>query len=171
MEDIKSYPINYNHYYTDTIKKRRRDRDKEALSKCLQQSITDTRLFPDATPHMSSTTIDIGRALDQYCSRADPEMEKHGCEEAFDCLFSIYKPSPFSVPFATSRTDFPFSRFLKKRSSRISRFKVIERHLVRGLEKIFSPVTVDNLSESDSQAIASEPSSAKRHREFLDDRI
>jgi len=93
MEDIKSYPINYNRYYTDTIKKRRQHRDKEALAECLQQSTTDTPL-PGCHSTHSSARIDIDMALDQYFSRADPEMEKYSCEEALDCLFSIYKVSP-----------------------------------------------------------------------------
>jgi hypothetical protein len=42
---------------------------------------------------------------------------------------------------------------------------------VRGLEKIFSPVVVNAMSETEVKAIASEPESAKRQREFLDDRI
>ena len=49
--------------------------------------------------------------------------------------------------------------------------QVIERHIVRGLEKIFSPVIVNGLSDSDVDGIASEPTSAKRQRAFLDDRI
>lgn len=101
MEDIKSYPIIYNHYYTDTIKKRRRDRDKEALAECLQQSTTDIPL-PGCHSTHSSTRIDINEAIDQYCLRADPEMEKHSCEEALDCLFSIYKASPLSFRFSAS---------------------------------------------------------------------
>ena len=48
---------------------------------------------------------------------------------------------------------------------------MIERHIVRGLEKIFSPLVVNRLSDSEVEAIASEPSSAKRQREFLEDRI
>jgi hypothetical protein len=42
---------------------------------------------------------------------------------------------------------------------------------VRGLEKIFSPVVVNAMSDTEVEAIASEPSSAKRQREFLEDRI
>jgi hypothetical protein len=42
---------------------------------------------------------------------------------------------------------------------------------VRGLEKIFSPVVVNAMSDTDVEAIASEPSSAKRQREYLEDRI
>ena len=49
--------------------------------------------------------------------------------------------------------------------------QVIERHIVRGLEKIFSPVVVNGLSDADVEGIASEPASAKRQRAFLDDRI
>lgn len=43
--------------------------------------------------------------------------------------------------------------------------------MIRGLEKIFSPVVVSSLSDSHVEAIASEPASAKRQREFLEDRI
>ena len=42
---------------------------------------------------------------------------------------------------------------------------------MRGLEKIFSPVVVNAMSDTEVEAIASEPSSAKRQREFLEDRI
>lgn len=49
--------------------------------------------------------------------------------------------------------------------------QVIERHIVRGLETIFSPVAVNKFSDAEAEAIALEPVSAKRHREFLTDRI
>jgi hypothetical protein len=48
--------------------------------------------------------------------------------------------------------------------------QVIERHIVRGLEDIFSPVVVNALSEEDVVGIASEPAQGKRHRAFLKDR-
>jgi hypothetical protein len=49
--------------------------------------------------------------------------------------------------------------------------QVVERHIVRGIEDIFSPVFVSRLSDADVQEIASEPSSRKRQRVFLQDRI
>lgn len=49
--------------------------------------------------------------------------------------------------------------------------QVIERHIVRGLETIFSPVAVNKFSDAEAEAVASEPVSAKRQREFLIDRI
>lgn len=42
---------------------------------------------------------------------------------------------------------------------------------MRGLEKIFSPVVVNGLTDAEVESIASEPSSSKRQRSFLDDRI
>lgn len=49
--------------------------------------------------------------------------------------------------------------------------QVVERHLIRGLEKIFSPVVVNGLSDAQVETIATEPGTAKRQRQFLEDRI
>ncbi len=43
--------------------------------------------------------------------------------------------------------------------------------MIRGLEKIFSPVVVNSLSDSDVEKIAAEPPALKRQRQFLKDRI
>jgi hypothetical protein len=48
---------------------------------------------------------------------------------------------------------------------------VIKRHIIHGLETIFSPVIVNNLSPSQAESIASEPASARRQRDFLMERI
>ncbi|KAK1050072.1 hypothetical protein LTR74_017147 [Friedmanniomyces endolithicus] len=45
--------------------------------------------------------------------------------------------------------------------------QAIERHMVRGLDKIFSPLDVNNLSDEDVLEVASEPASVKRKRDFL----
>jgi hypothetical protein len=42
---------------------------------------------------------------------------------------------------------------------------------VRVLEKIFSPVVVNAMSDTEVKAIASEPLSAKRQMELLENRI
>lgn len=49
--------------------------------------------------------------------------------------------------------------------------QVIERHVIRGLEGIFSPVVVNSLSNAEVEAIASEPASTSRQRGFLEERI
>ena len=43
--------------------------------------------------------------------------------------------------------------------------------MIRDIHKIFDPVTVSKLADSEVEAIASEPASAKRQRRFLEDRV
>ena len=49
--------------------------------------------------------------------------------------------------------------------------QVVERHIVRGLEEIFSPLVVSRWSDADLSDIASEPATLMRQRAFLEDRI
>lgn len=49
--------------------------------------------------------------------------------------------------------------------------QVIERHVVRGLEDIFSPIFVNKLDVDEIEGFASEPAATKRQRAFLEDRI
>ena len=49
--------------------------------------------------------------------------------------------------------------------------QVVERHIIRGLEKVFSPITVNALPDSDVEKVAAEPANATRQRQFLEDRI
>ncbi len=42
---------------------------------------------------------------------------------------------------------------------------------MRDLEKIFSPVTVNGLSDAETGEIASEPPSARRQRDLLESKI
>lgn len=96
MEDVKSYPINYNHYYTDMIKKRRQVRGKKALTECLKSAIKYTH-HSECSSYHTSASIDVDQVGELYCQRIDPDMKKHSCEEALDCLFSIYKASQHHI--------------------------------------------------------------------------
>jgi hypothetical protein len=44
---------------------------------------------------------------------------------------------------------------------------VIKRHIVREIEKIFSPVVVNGLTDSKAGAIVIEPVAVRRQRKFL----
>ncbi|KAI9725706.1 MAG: hypothetical protein M1834_009752 [Cirrosporium novae-zelandiae] len=172
MEDIRSYPINYNHYYTDVINKRRQERQKKNLADCVNNATTHV-LLPECQSNHTSAIVDIDSAVKGYTQQVDPDMEKFSCEEALDCLFAIYKVCNFyhpnfSIPCQVNNFSIKVSQ--KTFVANITT-QVIERHIVRGLEKIFSPVVVNGLSESEVEGIASEPASAKRQREFLEDRI
>jgi hypothetical protein len=43
--------------------------------------------------------------------------------------------------------------------------------MVRGLDKIFSPLDVNHLTDDDVLKVASEPASVRRQRDFLKDRL
>ena len=102
MDDLQSYPQNYNHYYTDTIMKRRDDRQRETLMKCVDGASTGTRM----EGNVRTANIGISDFLTSFFQSTEPDMDKFSCEEALDCLFAIYKarnPSPkFPYPLLTS---------------------------------------------------------------------
>ncbi|MCJ1250813.1 hypothetical protein MMC30_008041 [Trapelia coarctata] len=152
MEDVKSYPINYNHYYTDVMIKKRQEREQEALRECIKGATTVVPVRGHNDLYTNAEKVDVEAAAQKFFKRIEPDMDKLSCQEALDCLFAIYKVS--HKTFIANITT-----------------QVIERHIVRGLENIFSPISVAKLADVDVAAVASEPASAKQHREFLDDRI
>jgi hypothetical protein len=48
--------------------------------------------------------------------------------------------------------------------------QVIERHIVRGLDNIFSPIVVNGMSDKEVTAIASESALLINERDFLEDK-
>lgn len=92
MVDAKNFPINYNHYYTDTVSKQRQDRQKAALKECIGSSANAT-VF--RAPSLTSSDV-VERIVAKFHEQIDPSMENFSCEEAIDCLLAIYKVSPKS---------------------------------------------------------------------------
>ena len=99
MEDIKGYPINYNHYYTDTVKSRRQNRQRAALAETVKQASKTTMPLPYEVPDpVPTTTVDIEQVMKSWTDNNDRNMEKFSCEEALDCLLAIYKVRFHLVP-------------------------------------------------------------------------
>ena len=92
MEDVRSYPMNYNHYYTDMISARRQARNKKSLEKCIAEATSEIS-NKNWDEKKTSTNIDVEQAIEKYTKRPNPNMKNFSCEEALDCLFSIYKVS------------------------------------------------------------------------------
>ena len=113
--DIKSYPINYNHYYTDTIKKRRQARDKASLAKCIG----------DATKEKLGLglNVDIDQVLAEHTVRSNPSIKRYSCEEALDCVFSIYKVCRFFQGYDSHMLIWYIPRSSKRHSSQTLRRK------------------------------------------------
>jgi hypothetical protein len=99
MEDIKGYPINYNHYYTDTIKSRRQNRQQAALAETMKQA-SQTTYHPQDGLELATviTTVDTEQVVKSWADNTDKNMENFSCEEALDCLLAIYKVRFHLVP-------------------------------------------------------------------------
>ena len=101
MEDVKSYPINYNHYYTDTISKRREERQKKSLGQSIKDATIKEKCGRCGTDDQQ-TSIDLDQTMSNYRQGIDPNMENISCEEALDCLYAIYKVKPPKLPLYDS---------------------------------------------------------------------
>lgn len=92
LKDSRSFPINYNHYYTDTIFKRRQERNEASLAQALEFG-TEHHKLPDCQSNHTSAEVDIQKVIASFAELADPDMENFSCEDALDCLYAIYKVS------------------------------------------------------------------------------
>lgn len=91
-EDLQHCPINYNHYYTTTVKKQQMERTKDDLSKAITAATTHTAM-PGCTSTHTSASVNVDHAVREYSRNIDPSMDRLSCEEALDCLLAIYKVS------------------------------------------------------------------------------
>ncbi|PVH91396.1 dynamin family protein [Periconia macrospinosa] len=146
IEDHRGHPINYNHYYTDIVKKCRLERERGLLATALEDTTTHSHL-PGCNSNHTSAEINVDTVIDTFARGSEADMEVHSSEEALDRLHAIYKVA--QKTFIVNIT-----------------IQVVERHLIRGLEDIFSPILVDRLTDTEAENLASEPESCKRQREF-----
>uniref|UniRef100_A0A093UWQ9 Interferon-induced GTP-binding protein Mx n=1 Tax=Talaromyces marneffei PM1 TaxID=1077442 RepID=A0A093UWQ9_TALMA len=147
LKDIRSYVINYNHYYTDIIKKSRYERRRAQMQKCIEKATRNKKVSGSKTDQ-TYTDLDLNHLLSLYSERIDPNMDDHSSEEILDCLFAIYKVN--QKIFIANVT-----------------IQVIERHVLQGLEEIFCPLIVANISDADAVALALEPAATTKQRDYL----
>jgi hypothetical protein len=94
MEDMKSYPINYNHYYTDNVAKSRTAKRKKQLTQSINAATTHARM-PGCNSTHTSASIDVDRVLSSYNEAISANMDKYSCESILDCVLAIYKVRQF----------------------------------------------------------------------------
>ncbi|TGO54665.1 hypothetical protein BELL_1502g00010 [Botrytis elliptica] len=152
VEDLSQHPINYNHYYTDNVYKRREDRRKKAMEKAVTEATSDCDMYNKQGKWVSTKTTDASKLYSSYSDSTQKDMEGFSCEDALDNLLAIYKV--LQKVFVANVTT-----------------QVVERHIVRGLDSIFNPLAVYNFTSEQAEAIASEPTHCKSMRAFLQDRI
>ncbi|KAF7870439.1 hypothetical protein EAF04_004183 [Stromatinia cepivora] len=147
MEDNVNHPINYNHYYTDTVKNRQQERENADLEKCCQDAAEGVE-----TSEGVQISLVVQKLKENLMKSAEKDMEVVTSEAALDCVLAIYKV--LQKVFIANVTT-----------------QVVERHIVRGLERIFDPIAVNKMSDKEVEAIASEPAQARQERAYLEDQI
>jgi hypothetical protein len=90
LEETRSYPINYNHYYTDTIKKRQIERRKADLERCLEHATQHVDM-PGCSSDHTFPSVNVSLAMKVYSERMDPDMDTHSSELVLDCLRAVCK--------------------------------------------------------------------------------
>ncbi len=93
IQDRKAFPINYNHYYIDTIRQKRQDRIKAHMEKYIPTNAPEsTQKCSEGAHHPRVDIKDkLARAVRHWADTATSDMETYSCEEALDCLLAIYK--------------------------------------------------------------------------------
>ncbi|KAL1879241.1 hypothetical protein Daus18300_001820 [Diaporthe australafricana] len=158
IKDKNAAPINYNHYYTDNVHKKRAERIEAQIKKhvpdntSLASSTARCSLGNHYDHAQTDTEDELERAISKWRETFSADMEEFSCEESLDCLDAIYKVQ-LKVFVANVTTQ------------------VIERHFLAELNNIFSPMIVLNMSDAKVQSIVSEPESTKRQRHFLSNRV
>lgn len=96
IKDKKAFPINYNHYYTDNVHKRRGKRIEEQIQQHVPEGTKgSTRKGYLEVPSFDGPETDAKTKLEQAVSKwadsVSADMEEFSCEESLDCLEAIYK--------------------------------------------------------------------------------
>ncbi|TLD20305.1 hypothetical protein PspLS_08722 [Pyricularia sp. CBS 133598] len=153
IDDMNGSPINYNHYYTQTVQKARQQRLQKHLGPARPESLQVMKTCKHGQHYES---FDVAGAFNRILSAMDglyvADMDKFSCRDALDSLLAIYKVQQ-KVFIANVTTQ------------------VIERQMLRGLDLVFSPHVVAEMSDADVVAVAMESPGVQRQRTFLKDRV
>ena len=92
IKDRDDFPINYNDYYTETIRKSREARVTEKLKQDFSGK------FSTLAKHWGGDVAQwVGTCMEGYSGKTEADMDRFSCKEALDCLTAIYKVSRLSL--------------------------------------------------------------------------
>ncbi|KAK6515208.1 hypothetical protein TWF506_007552 [Arthrobotrys conoides] len=140
-QDEMTLPMTYNHYYTDNVQKERKD-ELTGILRSILNDATNGNL--NANTHVHTSTIRSHLGL----LKTEPNMEAQACKDAIISLKAYYKVA------------------LKTFVDNVCR-QVIERHILRDLAELFSPVGIPKYSDEKVKLLAAESEESHRKREKL----
>ncbi|KAK4446965.1 interferon-induced GTP-binding protein Mx [Podospora aff. communis PSN243] len=139
------HPITYNHYFTETLQKVRRER----LTKSTTQAVKEFFGSPDMDrADLTSSYYNLHALVSSLIATNEPDMDQFAAQEALDCLNAYYKVA--------------LKRFIDDIA-----VQVIEEKLVAQLHNILSPVSIYKMPDDQVSRIAGESEESRSHREQL----
>jgi GTPase SAR1 family protein len=90
LRDKQDFPMVYNHYYTDTVQKKRNQRWRDALETSVESAISHHKLDGCHSSH-TSAKVDVSAAVEGFSTAIDKDMERYSCKEILDHVASMYK--------------------------------------------------------------------------------
>lgn len=99
----RGHAITYNHYFTDTIQKARKEHQEKEVAKRLQSVFA-------ANPHENSITVSnsiagISKFVELLCRTSEADMDRFACSEATYCMKAYYQVGIFRKPAETAGVD------------------------------------------------------------------
>ncbi|KAF3179721.1 hypothetical protein TWF788_007025 [Orbilia oligospora] len=149
-QDEMTVPMTYNHYYTENVQKARKDELTSILKNILNEA-TNGHLNSNFAVHTSNIRSHIDLL------KTEPNMETQACKDAIISLKAYYKADEHLRRMKVA---------LKTFVDNVCR-QVIERHILRDLAELFSPVGIPKYSDEKIKALAAESEESHRKREEL----
>jgi GTPase SAR1 family protein len=93
LADRRRHPMTYNHYYTTTVQRLRRERDSSDLKSCLKKATNAERVYTRDGTWTNTSKVDPEKMISEYHGQVEQDMDKHSCRDALDSLRAFYKVS------------------------------------------------------------------------------
>ncbi|KAE8144675.1 P-loop containing nucleoside triphosphate hydrolase protein [Aspergillus avenaceus] len=141
----EGHPITYNHYFTESLQRARREVWGDSLSKIISKFFNVSSLKETYLERHPYNLRDLHESILQS---TEPDMSRFAATEALDCMLAYYKVA--------------LKRFIDGVA-----IEVIETHLIKPLPDMFPPLAVFDMPDALAARIAGE---SKANR-FLRDQL
>ncbi|KAL9045218.1 MAG: hypothetical protein Q9214_001710 [Letrouitia sp. 1 TL-2023] len=145
----KGHPITYNHYFTETVQKVKEKRRKEQTIQQLHGHLS--RKY-GSSDNIQVEQLDVDDMVSALTTRTEADMDRYACMEILDSMEAYYKVA------------------MKTMVDNVAT-QAIEWCLITNLEKVFTPVHVQQMDAELVSGVASESAHHRSLRETTDRKL
>lgn len=161
-DDNSHQPITYNHYFTDNIQNARANATRNRIKQAMQNASIGVY---NGKLHISNTTADAEKLLQALQRQVSVDIDDQACSEVLAGFAAYYKVRIYALAHTNAH------RWQVARKTFVDNvcIQVVERHILRGLPKLFSPESVAAYTDDELQRIAGEGHERTMKRKQLQD--